>query len=626
MNCPHCNADNPDLAKFCLNCGKPLEAHCANCHAKLAALARFCSQCGQPVNTTTPTDAARLLRLAATTPAPLAEKIRTVRLAGERKQVTVVFADVVGSTALAEHLDAEEWTGIMNRAFECISPAIYRYEGTIARLLGDAVLAFFGAPIAHEDDPIRAVNAALEVQAAARAYAAEVQQRYGIDFAMRVGINTGTVVVGDVGSDLKYEYTAMGDAVNLAARLQSAASPMSVLISSNTHRYVAPMFEVIDLGLIEVKGKSELIRVYEVVGAREHAGSLRGIVGLHSPMVGREHELNALLDATTEACHGLGQVVVVSGDAGLGKSRLIADWKRRTVTEFDNVIWVDGQCLSFRQGLAYHLITDILRNWLGVSNTAPEPDVRTALQLRINEVLGSAASEAYPYVAHLLSLQLDEATRTIVNVLEPQALHAQYIETLKQLLTQLSLTKTVVVILDDIHWIDPSSAELFARLLPGIANQSVLMCFVTRPDADTPGWRLVTSARDSLGAQFSEVILRPLTASDSRELVNNLLEIDALPDQIRALILRKSEGNPLFVEEVIRMLIDRGAITRSGNSWSVSKSLDTVDIPDNLQGLLLARIDRLPDDVKRTLRVAAVIGRQFSINVLEQVLAESENP
>ena len=227
-------------------------------------------------------------------------------------------------------------------------------------------------------------------------------------------------------------------------------------------------------------------------------------------------------------------------------------------------------------------------------------------------------------MAHLLSLQLDEADRTLVNMLGPQALHTQYIEALKRLLAQLSTTNTVVVILDDIHWIDPSSAELFTRLIQDITSQSVLMCFVTRPDTDTPGWRMVESARENLGAQFSEIILHPLTDTDSKQLVNNLLEIDALPEQIRALILRKAEGNPLFVEEVIRMLIDRGAITHSENGWSANKKLDMVDIPDNLQGLLLARIDRLPDDVKRALRIASVIGRQFSIRILEQVLAESE--
>jgi class 3 adenylate cyclase len=248
MNCPNCRSENPANAKFCLNCGVPLKHQCANCKTDLPAGARFCMNCGQPVNVTTTTDDARLTRLTAATPAPLASKIRAAHLAGERKIVTAVFADVVGSTAMAEKMDPDDWTTIMNRAFDRISPTIYKYEGTIARLMGDAILAFFGAPVAHEDDPVRAIRASLDLLQAAKEYAEEAKRTYGIDFAMRVGLNTGPVVVGEVGSDLKYEYTAMGDAINLAARMQSAAKPMTVLISEHAYKFVAPIFDFNDLG------------------------------------------------------------------------------------------------------------------------------------------------------------------------------------------------------------------------------------------------------------------------------------------------------------------------------------------------------------------------------------------
>ena len=240
MKCPTCQHDNPANAAFCMNCGTRLTQACSNCGTALPADARFCLSCGQPVAASTQADESRHARLAAAAPAPLVDKMRAAHLTGERKLVTVLFADVVGSTALAEQMDPEDWTLIMNRAFDCISPSIYRYEGTIARLMGDAILAFFGAPVAHEDDPVRAARAALDLLTAAREFADEARRDYGIEFAMRVGLNTGTVVVGEVGSDLKYEYTAMGDAVNLAARMQSAARPMSVLISQHTHRFIAP--------------------------------------------------------------------------------------------------------------------------------------------------------------------------------------------------------------------------------------------------------------------------------------------------------------------------------------------------------------------------------------------------
>ncbi len=315
-----------------MKCGTKLSLSCSNCGTALPAGARFCMSCGQPVGGSTPTEDARLTRLAAAAPAPLADKMRAAHLAGERKMVTVLFADVVGSTALAEGMDAEDWTLIMNRAFDRISKSIYDYEGTIARLMGDAILAFFGAPLAHEDDPARAIRAALDLLTAARAFAEEARRDYGIEFAMRVGLNTGQVVVGEVGSDRKYEYTAMGDAVNLAARMQSAARPMTVLISEHTHRFIAPIFDCLDLGLIEVKGKSEPVRVYEVTGLKAEPGRLRGLAGLESPMVGRDGELAALLQLSAAAQAGLGRVAVVAGEPGLGKTRLIAEWKAATLT------------------------------------------------------------------------------------------------------------------------------------------------------------------------------------------------------------------------------------------------------------------------------------------------------
>src|SRR5262245_23723962 len=257
MNCPRCQTANPDNAKFCLNCGASLIVQCAACNTPLPAGARFCMNCGQPVNAASPVDETRLTRLIATTPIQLAEKMRTAKVTGDRKVVTALFADVVGSTTLAATMDPEDWTAIMNRAFDRISPPIYHYEGTIARLLGDAILAFFGAPVAHEDDPVRAVRAALDMLSVARAYAEEARRSHNIEFAIRVGINTGPVVVGKVGSDLKFEYTAMGDAVNLAARMQTAARPMTALIAEPTHRFIAPVVDCADMGTIEVKGKTE---------------------------------------------------------------------------------------------------------------------------------------------------------------------------------------------------------------------------------------------------------------------------------------------------------------------------------------------------------------------------------
>ncbi|MCC6189601.1 MAG: AAA family ATPase, partial [Anaerolineales bacterium] len=625
MKCPNCQTENPPNAKFCFNCGAALSQRCPNCQSELPRGARFCPNCGQPVAASTAVDEQRLSQLKAATPDDLAAKMRAAHLAGERKVVTCLFLDVVGSTALAEHMDPEDWTLIMNRAFELISPIIEnRYEGTIARLLGDALLAFFGAPLAHEDDPVRAVRASLDMLATVRAYAVEVRQKYGIEFQVRIGLNSGPVVVGDVGSDLKFEYTAMGDAVNVAARMQAAARPMTLLISENTYRFAAPFFDCQDLGEIDVKGKSEPVRVYEVLGVRATPGRLRGLAGLESPMVGRDHELTTLLQLSAAVRAGLGRAAVVVGDPGLGKSRLIAEWRAASLgvaaashgSSARPELWAEGRCLSYGHTLAYHLLIDVLRSLLGTPATASSVETKAALQLLVDSVAGPTAMDIYPYLGHLLSIPLEGEAEERVKMLEPQARQSQYLAALRQLLLALAARQPLILVLDDIHWADPSSTDLLIKLLPLISEAAVLLCLVTRPDRDSHGWRLVAAVRDRLGAGLADLTLSPLSDDDSRRLVSNLLEIEALPEGIRSLILKKAEGNPFFVEEVIRMLIDRGAIYRQGSAWAAGKEIDTIEIPDNLQGLLLARIDRLPEDVKRTLRVAsviAVIGRQFSV-------------
>lgn len=630
MKCPNCSQDNPANARFCFNCGNSLAKttpHCSNCGSELPAGARFCMNCGQPQNVSTVADDARLTRLAAAAPAPLAKKMRGAHLAGERKIVSALFADVVGSTSLAEKMDAEDWTALMNRAFDRLSPSVYKFEGTIARLMGDALLAFFGAPVTHEDDPLRAVRAALDMLNVAREFAAGVQAQYHFDFQIRVGINTGLVVVGEVGSDLKYEYTAMGDAVNLAARMQTAARPGTALISENTYRYIMPAVDVNDLGPIEVKGKAEPVRVYEVKGLKAEPGRMRGVAGLESPMVGRDPELSTLSALSARVREGKGHAVAVIGEPGLGKTRLIAEWKageaHKDESSAVHLHFSEGHCLSYGQGLAYHLLIDILRSLVGVAPAAGESEARAALQSRCDALFGADVLEVYPYLAHLLSLHLEGPALERVQSLDPQALQSLYLSSVRRLLVALAAQQAQGLILDDIHWADPSSTDLLIKLLPLTAEAPILFCFVARPDRDAPGWRLVTTARETLGEPgFTEISLNPLSDSDSRLLVTNLLEIEALPDHIRTIILQKAEGNPFFVEEVIRMLMDRGALVKKEGVWAAGKEIETVEIPDNLQGLLLARIDRMPEDVKRTLRVASVIGRQFSVRVLEQVLSQ----
>jgi class 3 adenylate cyclase len=601
--------------------------HCQRCGTELPERARFCLACGQPTGGLTLTDRDRLGRLTAAMPVSLAQKMRSAGRPGERRVVTVLFADVVGSTSLAERMDPEDWSEFINLAWDWLSPAIYRYEGSIAHILGDGLVAFFGSPVVHEDDPIRAVRAALDLLEVTKKLSEEVARRRGIEFAIRVGLNTGLVVVGEVGSDLKYEYTAIGDAVNVAARMQSAARPLSVLLSEHTYRFVAPLFDVVDLGPISVKGKADPVRVYEVTGEKLQPEPLRGVGVLRSPMVGRDLELRSLLERSSALANGSGGMVVIVGEPGLGKSRLIAEWRARLATSGGDSVagvgWVEGHCLSYGRAVAYHALVELVRALVGVSTAAREREDGGRLRDRLVEQVGEDATQAYPYLAHLLSVELAEPELQLIRSLDPQALQAQYLRALRMVLGGLCARRPLVVVVEDAHWADATSARLMGDLLLLTVDLPLLFCFTARPERDAPSWEPVMAARRPEGISRTELVLNGLADNDSRRLVDNLLGIDALAEEAKALILERSEGNPLFLEEMLRMLIDRGSIGQEGGRWVARGPIEPNDIPDTLQGLLLARIDRLPPDAKHLLLVASVIGRRFPLGILEELLTPS---
>jgi len=635
MKCPNCSFENAADAKFCENCGQPFERVCPNCGKPVSANSKFCKNCGfnlvgvaaearpAPVTKTADLDALRK-----TAPTNLSKKIlaERERTEGERKLVTALFTDIVGSTSLAEAMDPEDWREIVSGAHQRVSEAVYRYEGTIAQLLGDGVLAFFGAPLAHEDDAERAIRAALDILAAAKQYAEELHKNKKVDdFQLRVGLNTGIVVVGNIGSDLHMEYLAVGDTVNLAARMQSAADPNSILISENTHRLASSLFDFEDRGKITVKGKAEPIQVYRVTGERKGAVRARGIAGLTSPMVGRQREFSTLMQIITDVRGGRGSIIAIVGEAGLGKSRLVAEWRKAAFAEAGVPLrWIEGRCLSYASSIAHHLSTDILRALIGVPVGSSEEETHTALRKSLESLVGPDMKDVYPFLGHLLGLKLEEDMAARVKYLDGPALQAQYIAAYKKYLAALAKDAPTVIVCEDVHWADPSSVELGSQIIPMAATSPIVFAFVTRADKDAPGWKLVAQAHEVAGVGATELYLAPLSETDSKQLVSNLLEVEALPENLRQLILAKAEGNPFFVEEVIRMLIDRGGITRDATTgkWTVTREIQNIEIPDTLQGVLTARIDRLSEDAKRVLQIASVIGRKFPVKVLERVLQE----
>jgi class 3 adenylate cyclase len=535
----------------------------------------------------------------------------------ERRPLTILFADIAGSTAIAEKLDPEDWTVIVGKAFARLNAVAARYDGTVARLMGDGVLVFFGAPIAHEDDPERAVRCGLDM---VREIEGEAHTHAGVPLKVRVGINTGPVVVGMVGTDIAREYTAMGDAVNIAARMQAAAPPGGVMITAATYKFVAPLVDATDAGSLDLKGKAEPVHAYQVKGLHAGAVSARGLgAAVHSSMIGRDEQLTRLRNAFAIVRARQGRVASILGEPGIGKSRLLAELRAHVATSDPSARWIEARCLSYGRTLPYHLVLDLVRSCIGVAATADEPEVRAALERQTKAWFGDAWSDAYTYLGHLLSIQLDPDVRARVSALEFETVK-RYVSSVIGVVRALAATGPVILACEDLHWADAASVDVIQQLLP-LANELPLFIVATsRLDRESEGWRLVSAVRDGFGDALIDLRLEPLSGDDTRTLVANLLQVESLPQQTRDHILEKSEGNPFFVEEVIRMLIDRGAIVREGERWVATAQVSDVEIPATLQGLLLARIDRLPAESKRTLRVAAVIGRQFGVTMLERLL------
>jgi class 3 adenylate cyclase/tetratricopeptide (TPR) repeat protein len=537
---------------------------------------------------------------------------RVVPEAGERKPVTALFADVVGSTHLAEAMDPEDWAEVAKRLYEVADRAVARYGGTVTQLSGDAVVALFGAPVAHEDDPERAVRAALELLDAVAALAEPVRTELGVDLQIRVGVNTGLAVVGRVGGPAHEEYTALGDAMNVAARMQTAARPGTVLVTRATHERIADLVASVELGALAVKGKQEPVEAFEVTSIAGRAVHARGVPGLTSPLVGRAGELDRLVGLLELLAAGRGRMALVLGEPGIGKSRLLAELADRR----RDARWVEGRCLSYGRDLANHLITDLMAS---VTGGQLDP---AAVDGLVAEVLGEGSEEVAGHLRHLVGLPVAGELAATLAPLDPAAVRRRHVEALRTLLGAMARQRPLVVVCEDVHWADAASVDLLGELARIVDRCPILLVVTCRPDRDTEGWRLVTRAREVLGEALTELRLEALSPDDSRSLVANLLEIESLPGHVRQHILARADGNPFFLEEVIRALVDDGLITRSGRRWVASPRLTDVEVPATVHGLLLSRIDRLSAAARRCLRVASVIGRVVPTGLLAQVAGD----
>jgi class 3 adenylate cyclase len=587
MTCARCEAVSREGARFCESCGASLFVACPRCGVDVAAGARFCRRCGGALSS----------GVGEYTPRHLTETVLTSRgaLDGERKQVTVLFCGLAGSTGLAESVGAERMHALLERFFGLALAEIQRYEGTINQFLGDGLMALFGAPIAREDHARRAVLAALGIQRALREL--DVEGEAGRrPVAARIGINTGPVVVGTIGDSLRMDYTAVGDTTNVAWRLEQAAGSGEILVGESTARLAQGYVRLEAMPMLPVKGKATPLAVRRVVGPGPRRSRLDEAGGRAlTDFVGREDELAHLAALLARAEAGRGQVIGVVGEPGVGKSRLLREFRRRLGGR--PVTWLEGHCVPYGHAIPYLPVLEIIRENCALAED-DRPEVMAAkVRAGLREV-GLDADAGAPYLLQLLGLKEGAAT---LGARSPEAVKARTFELLRQMTLGGSRRRPLVIVVEDLHWVDTISEEYAASLVERVPTAPILLIFTYRP-----GYRPRWGDRSS-GTQLALTQLGP---AESRRVVLGTLTGAPLPADVTERILEKAEGNPLFLEELVRVATEPG---RRGSPAAV---------PDTVQDVLSARVDRLPEAARRLLQCAAVLGRQFSVRLLRAVWDE----
>jgi ABC-type oligopeptide transport system substrate-binding subunit/class 3 adenylate cyclase len=538
----------------------------------------------------------------------------------ERKVLTAVFADVVGSTVLAERLDAEDVKLVVGEAIARIVGEVESLGGHVKDLAGDGVLAFFGAPTTREDDAERAVRCALRIVGEMEEYAREVERGWGAEgFGVRVGAATGAVVVGEVGSGSRVEYAAFGDTVNVAARLQSAAEPGSVLVDEATHRAVEGLFEWGEARELELKGKGEPVAAWPVAGIAAEGRPQRGLPGVETRLVGRSRELGLGREALEALRAGRGGILVVAGDAGIGKSRLLDEL--REIAEREGSAWLEGRCVSYGESLPYWPFRDLLRGeWIGAGADEPELRVRVGLRRRLEQLFDGSADELYPYLGGLLEVALEHEAAARTSQLSPEALQWRTFEVVGQLFARLAESSPLVLALEDLHWADPTSVLLLEQLLSLAEEAPVLLVLSLRPERDHPSWGLREHAGREFPHLLRELDLGPLGDADG-ELLAALVAPATLPAKLERRVLEAADGNPFFLEELVRSLADVGALVRTEDGWRFDHAVE-VEVPPTVEKAILARLDRLSAPARDLVTAASALGRTFALPLLEGVLEE----
>jgi len=610
MKCPRCQAENAMAARFCEDCGGRLTLACPQCGAEVSPGKRFCRACG----TALPGDSATAGPVPASyTPKHLAEKILTSKTAleGERKHVTVLFADLKGSMELLADRDPEEARKLLDPVLTLMMEAVHHYEGTVNQVMGDGIMALFGAPLAHEDHAVRACYAALRMQDVVRRYSDELRRAQGVEVQIRVGINSGEVVVRSIGSDLRMDYTAVGQTTHLAARMEQLAAPGSIRLTAETLHLAEGFVQVTPLGPVPIKGLGEPVEVFELVRAgaartRLEAAARRGL----TRFVGRAAELELLRDALDRASLGHGQVVAVVGEPGVGKSRLF--WEVIHSQRVHGWLILESAAVSYGKATAYRPVIELLRGYFGIENRDDPRKIREKVTGKVL-TLAPALGPAVPAFLALLDVPVDEAAW---HALDPPQRRQQTLDAVKRLLLRESEIQPLVVVFEDLHWIDGETQTLLDSLVDSLPAARLVLLVNYRPE-----YRHVWGGKTS----YRQLRVDPLPPESADELLDALLGIDAALGPLKQLLVERTEANPLFLEESVRALVETAALAGERGGYRLTRAAENLKIPATVQAILAARIDRLGPEAKRLLQAAAVIGKDVPTPLL-LAIADAPEP
>jgi class 3 adenylate cyclase/tetratricopeptide (TPR) repeat protein len=610
MKCPRCQHENPPGSNFCLGCGTRLAATCSACGNELPAGSQFCNKCGTPV-TGEATEQPRFASPESYTPKHLAEKILTSKAAleGERKQVTVLFADLKGSMEMLADRDPEEARRILDPVLERMMEAVHRYEGTVNQVMGDGIMALFGAPLAHEDHAVRACYAALRMQESVTQYAEGVFRAHGVPIQIRVGLNSGEVVVRAIGSDLHMDYTAIGQTTHLAARMEQMATPGTIILAPATLQLAEGYVQVAARGPVAVKGLADPVEIYALTGAsaqrtRLHAAAARGL----TRFVGRDAELEQIRRALALTHDGRGQLVAVVGEPGVGKSRLVYEVTHSHRTQ--NWLILEAGSVSYGKATSYLPVIDLLKVYFKVQDRETHREIREKVTGKLL-TLDRSLEPILPPLLALLDVPIEDAHW---QTLDPAQRRQRTLDAVKQLLLRESKEQPILVVFEDLHWIDAETQVLLDALVESLPTARLLLLVNYRPEY-LHGWGRKT--------YYSQVRLDALPPASAGELLSALLGDDPALEPLKRLLVKR--GNPFFIEESIRTLVETRALAGERGAYRLTRAIQAIEVPATVQVILAARIDRLPTEDKQLLQTASVIGKDVPFVLLHAVAEAAQD-